>query len=359
MTFRHRQGARLRVDRVLMALTGAATAAVIAAASAFATPAPAPAAPARVKATKDIAYAPAQPADSQGHLLDLYIPRSQRPVPLVIFSGGSAWMADNGRQGADTVAAQLNPHGFAVAGVSVRSSAQARFPAQLYDIKGAIRWLRAHAQEYNLDPRRFAIMGDSSGGWTTAMAAVTGDIPRLEGDVGVRGPSSAVQAALPFYPPTDFSQMDAHMLDNCKVFNAALGLTDCHSDARSPESLLLGCPIKECPGKVAAANPLTYVTGRPLPPTLIFHGEQDPLVPYHQGRLLRDALASAGADVRMISLPHAGHGPISGMLGDPDTRRDAYEETARNGHTTPARPVTPSWRTVLSFLDSELHPATK
>ncbi|MFF4259879.1 alpha/beta hydrolase fold domain-containing protein [Streptomyces sp. NPDC001663] len=350
-----------------MALTGATAAAVVAAASAFATPSATSSTASssamnttvRVKATKDIAYAPAQPAGSQGHLLDLYVPRSERPVPLVIFTSGSAWMADSGRQGGDAVAAQLNPHGFAVAGVSVRSSSQAQFPAQLYDIKGAIRWLRAHAREYNLDSRRFAIMGDSSGGWATAMAAVTGDIPRLEGNVGVSGPSSAVQAALPFYPPTDFSQMDAHMLDNCTVFNAVLGLTDCHSDARSPESLLLGCPIKTCPDKVAAANPLTYVSDRPLPPTLIFHGKQDPLVPYHQGRLLRDALASAGADVRMISLPNAGHGPISGMLGDTDTRRDAYEESAKNGHTTPPRPVTPSWQTIVSFLESELRPAPR
>lgn len=356
MRIRHRRPARLRMGRVLTALAASAIALGATMAPGHAAPAPGPE---DVRVARDIAYAPAQPADSQGHLLDLYIPRSQRPVPLVIFTGGSAWLADNGRQGADQVAAQLNPHGFAVAGVSVRSSSQAQFPAQLHDIKAAIRWLRAHAEVYHLDPRRFAIMGDSSGGWTSAMAAVTGDIPRLEGEVGVRGPSSAVQAAVPFYPPTDFSQMDAHMLDNCKVFNQFLGTTDCHSDARSPESRLLGCPIKDCPDKVAAANPLTYVTDRPLPPTLIFHGEQDPLVPYHQGRLLRDALASANADVRMISLPHAGHGPISSMLGDPDTRRDAYEEYARHGHTTPPLPVTPSWQTIVSFLTSELRPAAR
>lgn len=356
MRIRHRRTTRLRIGRALMALAASVIALGVTMAPGHAAPAPGPD---EVRVARDIAYAPAQPADSQGHLLDLYIPRSQRPVPLVIFTGGSAWMADNGRQGADQVAAQLNPHGFAVAGVSVRSSSQAEFPAQLHDIKGAIRWLRAHAQVYHLDPRRFAIMGDSSGGWTSAMAAVTGDLPRLEGDVGVRGPSSAVQAAVPFYPPTDFSQMDAHMLDDCKVFNQLLGTTDCHSDARSPESRLLGCPIKDCPDKVAAANPLTYVTDRPLPPTLIFHGEQDPLVPYHQGRLLRDALASAKANVRMISLPHAGHGPISSMLGDPDTRRDAYEEYARHGHTTPPVPVTPSWQTIVSFLTSELRPAAR
>jgi acetyl esterase/lipase len=153
----------------------------------------------------NVAYAPAQPATSQGHLLDLYLPaKAHGRVPLVIWSHGSGWLAENGREGADALAAILNPRGFAVAGVAIRSSANAQFPAQLYDIKAAIRWLRVHAGRYGLDARRFAIMGESSGGWTAAMAGLTGDDPSLEGDVGIRGPSSRVQAAVPFYPPTDF-----------------------------------------------------------------------------------------------------------------------------------------------------------
>ena len=159
----------------------------------------------------------------------------------------SAWLADNGRRDAEKIAAELNPAGYAVAGVSIRSSSQAQFPAQLHDIKGAIRWLRANAKKYNLAPERVAIMGDSSGGWTSAMAAVTGNDPALDGNVGVSGPSSAVQAAIPFYPPTDFLQMDAHMPDNCEEFNAIMGTTGCHSDPRSPESRLLGCTITQCP----------------------------------------------------------------------------------------------------------------
>ncbi|WP_364703696.1 alpha/beta hydrolase [Streptomyces ossamyceticus] len=304
--------------------------------------------------TKDLAYAPADPPGTQGHLLDLYLPRSARPAPLVIFSSGSGWLADSGRQGADQVAAQLNPRGFAVAGVAVRSSGQALFPAQLHDIKAAIRWLRAHATTYHLDPGRIAVMGDSSGGWVTAMAAVTGDIPHLEGDVGTRGPSSAVQAAVPFYPPTDFLQMDTHMVDACKPFNAVFGLTGCHCDPRSPESLLLGCPIKDCPDQVAAANPLTYVGARPTPPFLIVHGERDLFVPYHQSRLLYEKLAAAGDEARLVSLPRAGHGPFAAMLTDQETRRDAYEETAQQGRTTPPRPMTLSWQTVVSFLEQRL-----
>ncbi|MDF3145649.1 MULTISPECIES: alpha/beta hydrolase [unclassified Streptomyces] len=304
---------------------------------------------------KDLAYAPAQPAHTEGHLLDLYVPRSDKPVPLVISTRGSAWLADNGRRDAEKVAAELNPAGYAVAGVSIRSSSQAQFPSQLYDIKGAIRWLRANAKAYNLDPERIGIMGDSSGGWTTAMAAVTSDDPALEGNVGVSGPSSAVQAAIPFYPPTDFLQMDAHMPDNCEEFNAIMGITGCHSDPRSPESRLLGCTITECPpAKVAAANPLTYVGKRPIPPTLIFHGEPDALVPYHQGRLLYDKLAATGHDARMISFPKAAHGTLFDMLTDDATREGAYEEAARDGRSTPSRPVSPTWNTVISFLNQHL-----
>ena len=312
-----------------------------------------------VEVTKDLAYAPAQPAGTQGHLLDLYVPRSKEPLPLVIFTSGSGWLADSGRSGADKVAAQLNPHGYAVAGVAIRSSGQAQFPAQLYDIKGATRWLRAHAATYHLDPNRFAIMGDSSGGWTTAMAAVTGNIPALEGDVGVRGPSSAVQAAVPFYPPTDFLQMDAHMLDNCTEFNSAFGLTDCHSDARSPESRLLGCTITACPDKVAAADPLNFIGNRRTPPFLILHGERDTIVPYHQSRLLYDKLAAAGDDARLISFPKAGHGTDFAMLTDDATRQGAYQESAKKGHSTQPHPVTPTWQTVLSFLGQQLAPASR
>ncbi len=239
--------------------------------------------------------------------------------------------------------------------MSIRSSSQARFPSQLHDIKGAIRWLRANAKKYNLDPERVAIMGDSSGGWTTAMAAVTGDNPALEGDVGVRGPSSAVQAAIPFYPPTDFLQMDAHMPDGCEEFNAIMGITGCHNDPDSPESRLLGCTITRCPpDKIAPANPLTHVGKRPVPPVMIFHGEPDALVPYHQGRLLYDKLVATGHDARLLLFPRAAHGTLFDMLSDDTTHAGACEETAHGGHSTPARPVTPTWKTIVSFLNQHL-----
>ena len=93
------------------------------------------------------------------------------------------------------------------------------------------RWLRANADRYRLHPRRFAVMGESSGGWPAAMAAVTS----VGRNVGDRGPSSRVQAAVPFSRPTDVLQMHPHTLQDCVPLNAIFGLTDCHADARSPE----------------------------------------------------------------------------------------------------------------------------
>ena len=94
-------------------------------------------------------YAPPEPPTSNGHKLDLYIPAGATgPLPVVIWTGGSAWMADTGKRTAGGLAARLNPAGYAVAGVSIRSSSQVQFPGQLHDIKAAIRWLRANAAKY-------------------------------------------------------------------------------------------------------------------------------------------------------------------------------------------------------------------
>jgi len=298
-----------------------------------------------------IPYAPPEPADSQGHLLDLYVPgQADAPVPVVIWTGGSAWLRENGRMRAGLIAEHLNPVGYAVAGVSIRSSGNAPFPAQLHDIKAAIRWLRQHAADHGLDPDRIAIMGDSSGGWTAAMAALTGDVPALEGDVGVREGSSTVRSAVAFYPPTDFLQMDAHTLGEC-VQGVGKDGAFCHDGPDSPESLLVGCPIQTCPEAVQRANPAGYVSDAD-PPMLIFHGGSDPLVPFHQGELLYAALSAACRDVAFVALPHAKHGPVAAFLSDDATRADATLRTTEDGCVRSGpEPFTPTWQTVIDFLD--------
>ncbi len=296
----------------------------------------------------DLDYAPPEPATSNGHRLDLYLPAGSGPWPVVIWTAGSAWMADTGKRGAGTLALHLNPVGYAVAGVSIRSSAQVKFPGQLYDIKAAIRWLRSHAARYQLDPRHIGIIGDSSGGWTAAMAAVTGDVPDLEGSVGTTGVSSQVQAAIAFYPPSNFLTMDAWALEKCDPAR-------CHDSEWSPESRLLGCAIQSCPDKVEAASPLRWVTPDD-PPMMILHGESDPLVPHNQGEQLYMALNKACRDAVFISLPRAPHGNWLGFLSD-----DALREAATMRSTSSAgcsvvnpTPHTPTWKTVIEFLDRYL-----
>jgi acetyl esterase/lipase len=281
----------------------------------------------------NVEYAPAEPPESAGHLLDLYLPdrRGEVLLPLVIWSGGSGWMRDDGKDGAAAVAERFASRGFAVAGVSVRSSAQATFPAQVHDVKAAIRWLRQHAGEHGLDPDRFAAMGNSSGGWLATMAALTADVGELEGGVGVMGPSSRVQAAVDLYGPTDFLQMDAHMLDGGREFQAFLGIDDNHRHARSPESLLLGAPIETVPEEVERANPVRYVTPA-APPMLVVHGTADPYVPHHQSELLVAALQVQGARVDFYSVEGRGH--EHSYLDDPD-----FE---------------PSWQTIERFVRTAL-----
>jgi acetyl esterase/lipase len=257
---------------------------------------------------------------------------------------------DDGKRAGGAVAARLNPAGYAVAAVSIRSSAQATFPGQLHDIKAAIRWLRANAKTHGLDADRIAIMGDSSGGWTTAMAALTGDAPDLEGTVGITGARSDVRAGVAFYPPTDFLAMDAWALRPYGQPGAF-----CHDPATSPESRLVGCAIQTCADKTRAANPARYVTPAD-PPMLIFHGGADPLVPHNQGELLYMALNKACRDATFISLPKAGHGPWNAFLTDDAVREAATIRTtaAADCAVTPPTPFTPTWQTVIDFLDKHV-----
>jgi acetyl esterase/lipase len=312
----------------------------------------------------DLDYAPADPASSNGHKLDLYIPKGARSaLPVVVWTAGTAWRGDTGKQGAEAIAAQLNPIGYAVAGVSIRSSSQVKFPGQLHDIKAAIRWLRANAEKHSLDPNRIAIMGDSSGGWTAAMAALTGDAPGMAGSVGVTGRSSAVRAAVAFYPPTDFLAMDTWAVRKCvpRPWNFAPPGTRldsevwCHDGENSHESQLIGCAIQSCPEKVRAADPARYVSAGD-PPLMILHGGSDRAVPHNQGERLYMAINKACGDGIFVSLPKAGHGPLTGFLTDDDLRSAATmrSTTAAGCVVTNPTPYRPSWQTVINFFETHL-----
>jgi acetyl esterase/lipase len=317
----------------------------------------APSASSPAPTVRDIVYATTDSASRAGHLLDLYLPAtSARPVPLVIFSSGSAWLGNNGRDGGRVYAAQLNKLGYAVAGVAIRTSGQTTFPGQLHDIKAAVRWLRKNAAKYNIDPNHIGIAGESSGGWLASMAAVTGDVPELEGNLGATDVSSAVQAAIAYYPPTDFLQMDRWALRPC---DPAAGLRPlgafCHDGAQSPESRLVGCAIQSCAEKVQRANPINYIS-KADPPIMIIHGQSDALVPHAQGEMFYQALNKACHDAVFISLPVAGHAVWESMMRDPSlvvaaTRRS----TSSNGCAFEnPKPYTPTWATITEFFDKYL-----
>ncbi len=246
--------------------------------------------PEGVRVERDIAYV------TGGHTrqkLDLYLPKAARALPLIINIHGGAFRVGSK---ADGVPAEYLGLGYAVASIGYRLSGDAIWPAQIEDCKAAVRWLRANAAKYGLDPDRFAAWGASAGGHLATMVGTAGGVKEFE--VGENlGVSSRVQAVVDYFGPTDFLQMDAHRLPNGQV----------HDGAGSPESQLVGGALQENKDKVARANPITYVT-KEAPPFLICHGDADPLVPHHQSVLLEAALRQAGVPVTFYTVKGAGHG---------------------------------------------------
>ncbi len=274
---------------------------------------PAPALPEGAVVHRNLAYVP------DGHerqKLDLYLPRDGEHLPLIIHIHGGAFRMGSKEQG---VPVAYLAEGYAVASINYRLSQHATFPAQIEDCKAAVRWLRAHARDYRLEPDRFAAWGASAGGHLAAMLGTTGDTKEF--DVGGNlDQSSAVQAVVDYFGPTDFLQMDTHRPDE--------GMA--HDPANSPESQLIGGPVQENKEKAARANPITYVT-RQDPPFLICHGDADRLVPLHQSELLEAALKEAGVPVTFYTVKGAGHGPFK----DPIVADLTREFLAR--HLKPAR----------------------
>ena len=242
---------------------------------------------------RDLAYVP---AGHERQKLDLYLPEQEGPLepfPVLVWIHGGAWRS--GTKEDDVPAAYVHD-GYAVASVGYRLSQHAPFPAQLEDVKAAVRWLRAHADEYGLNADQIAAWGASAGGHLAALLGTTGELDTF--DVGPHlSHSSRVQAVVDYYGPTDFLQMDAQRIPGSME----------HNPPDSPESELIGGPIQTLPLKTARANPVTYVSPGD-PPFLIIHGDLDRLVPYQQSLLLEYALEQAGVPVELYLVKGAGHG---------------------------------------------------
>lgn len=292
-------------------------------------------------------YAPSDPTTGEGHLLHLYLParKGERRLPLIVWTGGNGWLRDDGGDSGEGVAELFGPAGFAVAGVNLRSSAQAPFPAQLTDIQAAIHFLRAKAGTYGLDPDRFGVAGDSSGGWAALMAALT----EPQGGAAGAPHGNPVSAVAAFFPPTDLATMDSDLPSNC-LGPPTTNISACQADASSPVSRLLGCALPTCPAAlVASASPTTLVD-RNDPPILLLHGQQDDAVGWQQSRRMFDAARAAGARAQLILIPRGHHDEAGQFLYDRAFGAGATSTSTSGGVTTAPAPIRLSPDVLVDFF---------
>ena len=252
---------------------------------------------------KDVNYA----GDDQAyHTCDIYLPKKEaEKYPVVIHIYGSAWFSNNSKGAADlgTIVKALLEAGYAVVCPNHRSSMDAKWPAQLHDIRAVIRFVRGEAKKYKFDTSFIATSGFSSGGHLASIAATTSGNSSaqvgtvsidLEGSLGqYTASSSVVNAACDWSGPIDLTAMDCgdhmQMGDN------------------SPEDVLLGSKLDKEPDKYLSLSATSYVD-KNCPPVIIFHGEKDNVVPCCQGKKFYEVLKAAGVKTEATFVPEGGHG---------------------------------------------------
>lgn len=232
-----------------------------------------------------------------------------KPVPLILFVQGSAWTTPN----LDYEIPMLScfaEEGIAVATVSHRSAQDGFiFPAFLRDVKCAVRFLRANAAKYAIDPERITAFGTSSGGNTVCLMGLTGDDPSLRTEE-YPGQSDAVCAVVSCFAPTDLPALFMHLKDA--------------PDIQQVMAQYFGQDRSQWPQVMERWSPALQVRkGEKYPPFLLLHGTGDPLVPYQQMEALYTALKSAGAEVNAVYVDGAEH---EGNFWSPEVRRIIHDE---------------------------------
>ena len=225
--------------------------------------------------------------------LDLIYPEdmSDKRYPCIVWICGGGWMRMD-KSAHLSYLSTLAHQGFVVCSVEYRTSNEGCYPMQIEDVKAAIRYLRAHADRYRIDKEHFGAMGESAGGFLTCMAALDHDKAR---DVGeYLEESSNIQAACPWYPPTNLSTFKYKDAEEC---------------AASMESLLLGYNIMRNIKEAYNSSPVSKVT-KDAPPFLIIHGINDQTVPFEQSEELYDKLIENGCDADLIALEGADHADL-------------------------------------------------
>ncbi|MFN3193993.1 MAG: alpha/beta hydrolase fold domain-containing protein [Aureliella sp.] len=247
-----------------------------------------------VEVLRDVVFGKGGGRDLKMHIV-LPENKPKEPCPVFVWVHGGGWQGGNKAGGIRQVTPMVR-EGFVGATIEYRLTGEAPFPAQIEDCKCAIRYLRAHADKYNIAEDRIAVGGSSAGGHLVALLGTSGDVKELEGQGGWAEHSSRVQAVVDLYGPTDF-----------RTFVTTKGY-ESHNRAGSPESKLLGGgEVLPNTDGIKQVNPITYVD-KDDPPFLIIHGKDDRVVPPNQSQALHDALKAAGVESSLHLLDGAGHG---------------------------------------------------
>ncbi|MHC4557760.1 MAG: alpha/beta hydrolase fold domain-containing protein [Planctomycetota bacterium] len=245
-----------------------------------------------IQSHKDIEYALVGEHKLQ---LDLYLPekKTEKPLPVIMWVHGGAWIGGSKDR---CPAVRMAARGYAAASINYRLSPIAPFPAQIHDCKAAVRWLRANAAKYGLDPDRIGVWGASAGGHLVALLGTTAGNKELEGTVGGNLQySSTVQVVCDWFGPTDF--LTIYPPDKKEELNFTMSVI----------AKLLGGSINEKKDNAILASPASHVSSEDSP-FLIMHGDKDPLVPLSQSQELYDKLKAAGVSAKLHVVKGAGHG---------------------------------------------------
>ncbi|WP_138732704.1 alpha/beta hydrolase [Modestobacter excelsi] len=250
----------------------------------------------QVSVTAGLAYAE---VDGRVLLADLYRPATQEPPPVVVFVHGGGWAVGSRSDFAETRLAPLAAHGVAVLSIDYRLVDVAHFPAQLHDVKAAVRWLRASARDLDVDAEHMGIWGASAGAVLASLVGLTAGQPELEGSVGdEHAHSSAVQAVVAWFGLSDLSATTTRSPLEAQLLPPG------------PEAGFLGvvslAEVPDVRDLARQASPVTWVS-EAAPPFLIAHGDRDRMVAPSESRALHDALVRVGAHSSLLVVGGAGH----------------------------------------------------
>lgn len=227
--------------------------------------------------------------DGQHLQLNLARPAGEGPFPAVVCIHGGGFRAGN-RSSYDALIRKLAGHGYAAATVSYRLAPKFQYPAAVHDVKAAVRYLRANARKYRINPDRIGATGGSAGGHLAQFLGLTGDIKSLEGEGGNLDQSSRVSCVVNYYGPSDFTQSYGKSVDAHEVL-----------------PLFLGGNLEQARKRHIESSPLYWVTPGAAP-TLCIHGTKDNYVAHEQAVWLVERLKAASVEAELLSLEGAGHG---------------------------------------------------